>query len=81
MITAEEFLINKGDADFRLSEGEYISEIMIEFAQLHVKEALYEASEQAKIQYDYSGNTGSEFCDEYIDKDSILNAYPYNNIK
>jgi hypothetical protein len=58
-----------------------VSEIMIEFAQLHVVEALAQASEQAKIQYDYSGNTGSEFCDEYIDKDSILNAYPLDKIK
>jgi len=39
--TAEEFLIINGDANFRLSRsGKFISEMMIEFAKLHVKAAL-----------------------------------------
>jgi hypothetical protein len=55
--------------------------MMIEFAKMHVQEALKEASEKAKIKYEYSGNTGSEYCDEYVDHNSILNAYPLTNIK
>jgi hypothetical protein len=54
---------------------------LIEFAKLHVEAALKEASEKAKIKYEYSGNTGSEYCDEYVDCNSILNAYPESNIK
>lgn len=56
-------------------------DIMIEFAKMHVDAALKAASEKAKITYEYSGNTGSEYCDEYVDKDSILNSYPLENIK
>jgi hypothetical protein len=54
---------------------------MIEFAKLHVEQALKEASEKAKIKYEYSGNTGSEYCYEYVDQNSILNSYPLTNIK
>ena len=54
---------------------------MIDFAKLHVEAALKEASENAKIRYDYSGNTGSEYCDEFVDIDSILNSYPLDKIK
>lgn len=44
---------------------------MIEFAKLHVEAALKEASENVKItDYGYS-----------VDKDSILNSYPVENIK
>jgi hypothetical protein len=59
----------------------YIEDYMIEFAKMHVQEALKEAVEKAKIKYEYSGNTGSEYCDEYVDHNSILNAYPLTNIK
>ena len=61
--------------------GEDVEKTMIEFAKLHVEAALKQASEEAKITYDYSGNTGSEYCDEFVDKDSILNSYPLENIK
>lgn len=54
---------------------------MIEFTKFHVKAALGEASEKAKVTYEYTGNTGSEYCDEYVDKDSILNSYSLDNIK
>jgi hypothetical protein len=76
--TAEEFYTNfviehKSDSK--------TLDLMIEFAKLHVQAALKEASEKAKIKYEYSGNTGSEYCDEYVDHNSILNAYPLTNIK
>lgn len=55
------------------------------FAKLHVEAALKEASIKAKQiedPYDYTGNTGSEYPADYIiDKNSILNAYPLENIK
>ena len=45
---------------------------MIEFAKMHVKEALKQASEQVYV-------SDTVFCE--IDRDSILNAYPLENIK
>lgn len=71
--TAKEFLKENAPCS---TEG-----FMIEFASMHVKAALKEASEKAKIKYEYSGNTGSEYCDEYVDRNSILNAYPPERIK
>jgi len=90
--TAEEFFKKYSD-NTSLAEGHYdylvekdsFKEAMIEFAKLHVEEALKEASEKAKTDYEYLGESG-EFEDipvyEYfVDKDSILNAYPLENIK
>jgi hypothetical protein len=51
---------------------------MIEFAKLHVEQALKEASENAKIidvGIDYS------IIKWVADKDSILNSYPLENIE
>ena len=49
------------------------TEMMIEFAKMHVKEALQKAYENADLEY-----YGDEVC---YNKDSILNAYPESNIK
>lgn len=46
----------------------------IQFAKLHVKEALKVASEKAEIEY-------SSRKDFEINKESILNSYPLDNIK
>jgi hypothetical protein len=81
MITAIELIANKFPNNNGVFVLRNIEEFMIEFAKMHVTEALRIASEKAKIQYNYSGNTGSEFYDEYVDKDSILNAYPLDKIK
>lgn len=54
-----------------------IEEFMIEFAKLHVEAALKEASEKAELE----GDEGSIFDYISVDKDSILNAYPLENIK
>jgi hypothetical protein len=80
--TAEEFL------DEKVKENDVlVIDVMIEFAKLHVEAALKAASEEVYHnididwvdRYDYSadhnGLTGS------IDIDSILNAYPIENIK
>lgn len=49
-------------------------QIMIEFAKLHVQQALKEASEKAES-YVIGGLTSS------VDKESILNSYSLDNIK
>lgn len=50
MVTAQDFLIENGESDFRLSRsGINLSEIMIEFAKFHVTEALKAASENALL--------------------------------
>ena len=48
---------------------------MIEFAKLHVEAALKAASEKALVYADEGGYS------EFVDEDSILNAYPLENIK
>jgi hypothetical protein len=78
MITAEE-LLNKKFPEFEdLDNGniwDNIEEVMIEFAKLHVKAALKEASENAEIDM-------IKYTDDYeINKKSILNAYPLEIIK
>jgi hypothetical protein len=52
--------------------------ILIEFAKLHVKEALKQAWQNA------SATNKSKFqgdCNPVVDDESILNAYPLTNIK
>jgi hypothetical protein len=80
--TAEEFLDNRTETSKGLVDNEiYIPfddaiEAIIEFAKLHVEQALKEASENAEMKW-------VRFTDhDYeIDKDSILNSYPLENIK
>lgn len=53
------------------------------YAKSHVKAALIEASEKAKITLYADHRLGPSYKleDPYINKDSILNAYPKENIK
>lgn len=54
---------------------EDIEILMVEYAKLHVTEALKQASEKAKTRF-------IPFTDdEEVDKQSIFNAYPLENIK
>lgn len=73
--TAAEFAWNQ-EEDFKgiLAEMNYqeVYKLMIEFAKLHVKKALKDASKKANLKY----NNGL-----FADKDSILNAYPEDLIK
>jgi hypothetical protein len=80
MITAEDFI-----KDLQTEEDEqghtllYKPDVinrMIEFAKLHREAILKEASENADTIY-----RGDSFGDYIVDKDSILNAYPLENIK
>ena len=50
------------------------TEMMIEFAKMHVEEALKQASEKATTDGYGDGYAG-------IDEESILDAYPLENIK
>ena len=62
------------------SDGKTL-DLMIEFAKLHVQEALKEASVNAKRKKVYNGNSQRLIVKRVIDPDSILNAYPLTNIK
>lgn len=87
MKTAEEIL-NKKIEDYNKNvspvyafkfsklEDKLFSEMMIEFAKMHVTEALKQASESADVFY---GDCGESY--NTVDKQSILNAYPLDQIK
>jgi hypothetical protein len=63
MITAEEFL--KGKVTETFSRNPFYQNILIEFAELHVRQALLEAIREAPYH-----------CEE-----GVLNCYPSKNIK
>jgi hypothetical protein len=71
-------LANNGD-DY--THFEEIEKLFIKFAQWHVKAALEAAANGAQVTQECSGNTGSEYVDYVVDKQSILNAYPLEKIK
>lgn len=75
--TAEEFWRQKIGGNPSLSEELAI----IEFAQLHVEEALKAAAGEAKIDLNGCCEEQEFDCSAQIDKKSILNAYPKENIK
>ena len=88
MKTATEFLIEKEYPLYNNFGGlgmYYVKEAMIEFAKMHVQEALKQASEKADADFTYLGDDlkeiGAEYIEVYIIKDSILNAYPLDLIK
>lgn len=96
ILTAEEFLISKSQQyakgignSFKNNET-LECERLIEFAKFHVKEALKQVSEKAE--FDNYNNSDTERRSKgkiishngwtyQIDKESILNAYPLENIK
>lgn len=68
-------------------EGNFnnVTDMLIEFAKMHVQEALKQASEKADADFTYLGDDlkeiGAEYIEVYTVKDSILNAYPLDLIK
>ena len=84
ILTAERFLdISFGENKAVRSK---ITKAMIEFAKLHVQEALKQASEKSLMKdvnedCHYEDEEGNFPAIYFIDKDSILNAYNLNNIK
>lgn len=82
---AEEFLQNyKNDsdhyADQDYSEGRLIKALQ-EFAKLHVTAALKEASENAETEEEMGNPYDPDDIYYVVDKKSILNSYPLENIK
>lgn len=73
-MTAEEYLSKNhpfGCADYELKEA------LINFAKIHVELALKKASEEVELD-----GFAQQFLDnDRIDKDTILDAYPLENIK
>lgn len=73
---AFDFLTNFSDDP----DDDTIYEAMVEFARLHVDTALKVASEKARLT-DFAYEFLQEGAYDAIDKESILNAYPLDNIK
>lgn len=73
--TAEDYFMQKTDILTMCGNKQKVCKAMIEFASIHVTEALNAASESVRTITDEWGHY------EGIDKDSILNAYPLDNIK
>ena len=91
MLTAKEFVLNENDGylagDYTPNE---VYRIMIGFAKMHVEAALKAASESRcinmyeKTWFTQSLEPGTKILDRVnitVYKDSILNAYPLNDIK
>ena len=83
--TATEFLMRE-DLPIDFLSGDDVNFAMIEFAKLHVEQALKEASEAATINKNKGQVTGREFVNvtdgSYsINQPSILNSYLLDNIK
>ena len=84
MKTVEKFLIEKNYPLYNEFGGlgmYYVKEAMIEFAKMHVQEALRLASVEAEVEHELSNpyDPNSEY--QIVNKDSILNAYPLDLIK
>ena len=64
-------------------EGNFnnVTDMLIEFAKMHVQEALRLASVEAEVEHELSNpyDPNSEY--QIVNKDSILNAYSLENIK
>lgn len=73
--TAKEFWDSKCKTDELKSPGD----IMIEFAKLHVQQALKQAVIEANVE-EY-GILGEDKTFYRVEEDSILNAYPLTNIE
>ncbi len=59
-----------------------IKEVMIEFAKFHVQKALEQASKEAIAQALYPNLALMDQDNSiWVEKESILNAYPLENIK
>ena len=83
MKTAEEFLKNFNEEENNIDKlyyDSYVKKAMIKFAKMHVQEALRLASIEAEVEHELSDpyDPNSEY--QIVNKDSILNAYPLENI-
>ena len=81
MITATELIINKFPNHNWIFVLKNIEEFMIEFAKMHVQEALRLSSAEAEVEHEFSNPYDSNSEYTIVNKESILNAYPLENIK
>lgn len=93
MILTAEALAEIIDTDFYKENHYYWSqtepitfaaEVALQFARLQVQEALKAATEKASLIKDENQDFRFQSCncvDYILDKESILNAYPLENIK
>ena len=86
MKTSEKFLIEKNYPLYNEFAGlgmYYVKEAMIEFAKMHVQEALKQASQKASVSpVDHEEISKGSFRPIWgVDDESILNAYPLDLIK
>lgn len=85
MTTAKEYLSGK-KVNIKGSDKPYdqfsryeVESMLIEFARIHVTKALGEASKKATANVQYDDFDGTH--DAAVSKESILIAYPLENIK
>lgn len=87
MKTATEFIKNSKNVNYTSLKDEvklyFIEQDLIEFAKMHVQEALKKASENATVTpIDHEEISEGSFRPIWgVDDESILNAYPLENIK
>lgn len=74
--TAEELMQSKNGDDY--THWEEIHDMIISFAKFHVAAALEAAAEKAKAKENPADYGTGEI---WVDKGSILSAYPLENIK
>lgn len=82
--TAEEIMQNHLDPHDCLRPSKCYDmtlDAMVEFAKLHVQVALKAASQKAVTKEDIAIFSEGTFVTQIVDKDSILNSYPLENIK
>jgi hypothetical protein len=88
--TAEKFQRNYSieyydEGGYQGIEEKEVSKMLIEFTKLHVEAALKQASEKAILDSTYIDHIGEfediPLYDYFVVKESILDAYPLENIK
>ena len=61
--------------------GDQFSDVMIAFTKLHVTAALKAAAENVKTKEDIAIFAEGSYRTQVVDRESILNSYPLDNIK
>ena len=81
IITAEEFI--RKDFDEQRLDIKHVEWLLIEFAKLHVQEALETAYQKSVVEEQeiYDPLNGDSWNQYVLKEESILNSYPLENIK
>jgi hypothetical protein len=78
ILNAQEFLEREIALKYPEGKGLHIASILIEFARLHVKAALEAAAENSKVRVVRIEQDQAIWG---VEKKSILNCYPHENIQ